>query len=304
MLASIENSNQTPMLSKLRQFATVSTLNLTKSAVQISQKTLSTQLLLTRLVLEQSQNPSESRLVQASSQLKKTVDRYKSFFSLPEIDLLAKPVGSWSRDEKFKLDSYWEQFGILLYALRIFKEIPAYDTKFPSEQMYKSTAIIPAMPETITTFLEYFQNGEGASPDHMVSAEELKRAVNTAEAWFWRSRAQVILDLKLNLKDQDAKDKLPMGLKQVMKNIEEAVRLGTERALADGLVQNQVNGDFGVFNGVQAYKDLGDHEIRDLNRIAEARLNTLGWLMGTHEWDYEPGELKFINPMGSLWSPE
>jgi hypothetical protein len=174
--------------------------------------------------------------------------------------------------------------------------------------------ILPAFPNTITSFLEYYGNGEMIDS----SNDCLKKEINRAEAWFWRSRAQIILDLKTSLgNDRKKIDELPIGLKQgscvlelVMRNIEEAIKVGTIRGVEEGLVESSVDDDFGVFG--KAYKDLGklskscldDHDIRDLNSIAESRLATLAWLVGRQEWEYEPGELKFINPMGSLWSPE
>ena len=69
-----------------------------------------------------------------------------------------------------------------------------------------------------------------------------------------------------------------------------------------------INGDFGV-DGV-SYASLDDHKVRDLARVAEARVAALAWMTTSASassnleiWDYKDGEVGFINPVGSIWAP-
>lgn len=118
-----------------------------------------------------------------------------------------------------------------------------------------------------------------------------------------------MLDLKSSLekeeisKRREAEKKIPTGLLSVMKHIDQAVTLGAERAFADKLISKIVDGDFAVFE-TKAFKDMNDHETRDVAMICESRLGALGWLCGNNPWDFKQGELEFINPLGSLWSPD
>jgi hypothetical protein len=94
-----------------------------------------------------------------------------------------------------------------------------------------------------------------------------------------------------------------------MQNIEKAIDLGSKRAFQDKLVLNIKDNDFDV-NGV-AYKGLDDHQLRDMDERIEARMRALGWLSTVPSedskldwWEMPRGEIPFIHPMGSLWSPE
>lgn len=98
--------------------------------------------------------------------------------------------------------------------------------------------------------------------------------------------------------------KIPKALQNVMNQIEDAIAIGSERAKEEGLITQIVNNDFGVYDGKMAYKDVQDHQMRDLARVCEARMACLGWLVGRSDFEYKEGEVPFINPMGSIWAPE
>ncbi|KAJ2997199.1 hypothetical protein HDV02_005797 [Globomyces sp. JEL0801] len=289
----------------------------TSKLVYVALRAACTQLLLTRWALESSHKSlpktetPDSRGIEAFNTLKKTIDatQIHKFMTAREKSLFEKEYGTWDVvEDLIPVESRWESFGMLLWALRIFRDLPDFYSRFPNEDMYKATAIIPAFPHTIDSFIEYFSSGEGVKPDHFVSQKEFGEAINVAEAWYWRSRSQIVMDLKTSLADgspesEQAKKKLPPGLKNVMENIEQAISLATDRALADKLITKASKNDFAVFDGIP-YSEMDDHSMRDVAVIAENRLAALGWLTGSHEWEYVRGELTFINPMGSLFSPE
>ncbi|KAJ3301417.1 hypothetical protein HDV03_000863 [Kappamyces sp. JEL0829] len=290
-----------------------------QSPVRVAERLVATQLLLTRWALETGQRQSKAepvpasdeRATQAFSALQKTLSHpsVSDILTAKEREwMLTKKLGSW--DDLYPVELRWESLGMLCWALRIFREIPAYDDYFPREAAYTATAIVPAFPQTIDSFLEYFSSGEGTSADHFVTPADLKREIDIAEAWVWRAKAQKVLDLKLSLSDTDSLDvqvalkKIPKQLKTVMEGIQEAIALGAERAQADGLLLSVVDGDFGLSSG-KKYSEADDHQIRDMGRVAESRLAALGWMCGSHkDWEWTEGELQFVNPLGSLWTPQ
>lgn len=79
-----------------------------------------------------------------------------------ESTLLNKELGTWEEKQHInQLYPRWESLGMMLWALRIFKQVPEFHDTFPPKEVYTSTAIIPAFPKTVETFIEYFSSGEG-----------------------------------------------------------------------------------------------------------------------------------------------
>ncbi|KAJ3164477.1 hypothetical protein HDU88_005354 [Geranomyces variabilis] len=301
-LATFSNTKEHPLLQR--------------SPGELARRAACTQMLLTRWGIEAalasrtgSNTPIDPRIAQSHDALSRAIDESKltRSFTKSELDLLGKPLGHWRPVEDLASQMLrWESFGTLLWAMRIVNGLPKFHAHFPQEMLFQATAIVPAFPATVTSFVEYFDSGEGSKPEHIITAEEMRNAVNTAEAWYWRARAQVVLDLKESLEGdsediKEARKKVPAALKSVMANLESALGQAAARALADGYIDEIVGDDFGV-NGV-AYKKVDDHGIRDLNDVAEHRLAALGWMAG-RDWDFIKGEVPFIHPLGSLWTPQ
>ena len=294
----------TRIIKRFNSYATEPLL-IKKSPKEVAQRVCCTHLLLTRSVLESMDTPENEM---ANRVLLDSIEKsdVKGWMTSRETELLGKKFKTWDyATDIYETHNRWESLGILLWALRILREIPEYGTYFPKQDMFKATAIIPAFPDTITTFVEYFDKGEGSKPDHFCSELDFKNSISIAEAWHWRAKAQLVLDFKKSLEVEGNTDKIsdaPKELKNVMKHIEQAIQLGTERAIADRLILESKDNDFKV--GEKAYKSLDDHGLRDVGNISESRLAALGWIAGTHEWEYDRGDLHFINPLGSLWNPE
>lgn len=85
-----------------------------------------------------------------------------------------------------------------------------------------------------------------------------------------------------------------------MENIEVVISQATERAVADGLVMGNKDGDFEVQGS--RYADMDDDQMLRMADISTMRLAALGWLNGVSEWDFE--EVSYINPVNSLWAPK
>ncbi|TPX65023.1 hypothetical protein SpCBS45565_g05458 [Spizellomyces sp. 'palustris'] len=298
-----------------RKYATVTNPPplLKRSPSEIARRAGALQLVLTRWGIEAAYLAANAqdetgRIRQSFDALTKAVDESKIARSFTETEqkLMDKQFGSWEPVQD--ISSYWarwESFGILLWTLRIVDGIPRYHVTFPHELLFQATAIVPAFPATVRDFIEYFSAGEGQKPGHIVSENDLREAINRAEAWYWRARAQIVLDLKESLNGdteeiKEARRKIPHGLRQILQNIDEAVGAASARATADGLIDESVADDFGV-DGT-AYRSLRGDQLRDVVDIAEFRLGALSWLTG-NDWEFERGELKFIHPLGSLWAP-
>ncbi|KAI9207726.1 uncharacterized protein BJ171DRAFT_420818 [Polychytrium aggregatum] len=300
---------------------------------EIALRVACTQLLLTRWGIEavvqsnSEKDAQEPRIHESFAALKRSIQEagMEPWMTAREKSLMEKDLGKWSLEADLApLVPRWESFGTLLWSLKIADRIPAYYQPFPREHLFQSTAIIPAFPQTIDQFVQYFESGEGSRPSHQVDPEAFAREVNMAEAWFWRSRVQVVLDLKRQLDtsliEQDttldaatkqerlqaveqARRKIPSSLRTIMDNIETALEQATARALEDGYISEAIKDDFAVQG--RKYTDLSDHDFRDLAEFAEFRLATLAWLHGSQkDWEFERGSVKFISEVGSLWAPK
>lgn len=267
------------------------------SIADLAMRTCVTQLLLTRWALEQSAI-GDARTNTAYTALLHTIETNKldQNFTTHEKLLFEMPLSKWDDSDHFQVEPRWESFGVLLWSIRIFKEMPDPWLIFPRQSMYTSTNIVPAQPDSISVFLNYFQSGPGAKADHVVDYSQFIDQVNRAEAWYWRSKAQQVLDFKRTKPDTK---KIPPGLRGLMGNIENAIEQGSIRAREEGFIETLVDGDFGVKGA--AYRDLTDHDSRDIGLNSEARMAALAWMAG-HPWDYERGQVPFVHPMGSLWS--
>ncbi|KAJ3274768.1 hypothetical protein HK104_004021 [Borealophlyctis nickersoniae] len=304
----------------IRHFASITETPplLKQTPADIATRTACTQLLLTRWGIEAAKSnlkeegkaDGELRIRQGYDALNESVKQtgIERHFTDRERSLLSKDLGTWSVQEDMAgLMGKWESFGTLLWALRIIDGIPRYHVHFPRELLFKATAIIPAFPHTVTDFLEYFTNGEGSKEHHRVSEQEFSNAVRKAEAWYWRSQAQIVLDLKQSLEGEgpekdEARRKIPSSLHTVISNLPRAVSLASSRALSEHLIEESAQEDFAV-DGVP-YGELDDHLIATTAEIAEARMAAFAWLAKVDEWEVKRGEAKFVNPLGSLWTPE
>lgn len=302
-------------------------LFVTKTPLEVATRLVSTQFLVTRWAIEMQELKEREDASTANTRattykpsdafesLRKCLEGWDQKWTDRERAVMNAPLGKWQvENDLYLLDMRWECLGMLLWTAKILKSVPSTDSLFDRQQIYSASAIIPAIPSTVTTFLDYFGKGAGMNPEHSISQPaDFLHKVNTAEAWLWRARAQKVKDLKTHFttplsdetEDELRKDQfkqIPRALKNVMDHIEDAIELGATRAKEEGYILETTGNDFAAFG--KKYGDCDDHQIRDLHRTAEARVNCLGWLAGKNVWDYEEGGVNFINPTGSLWAPE
>jgi hypothetical protein len=150
-------------------------------------------------------NKTEMRMRDAYNALSASLPTLHDHFTPQEKSrLIDKPLGSWSVvTDLYPVKSRWESLGVLLWTLRIIPEIPAYSTDFDKSLLFQSTAIVPAFPQSILEFIDYFKTLKPGQSS-WVAESEFKRAVDVAEAWLWRAKAQRVLDLKVSLQGDDS----------------------------------------------------------------------------------------------------
>ncbi|KAJ3037066.1 hypothetical protein HK097_003626 [Rhizophlyctis rosea] len=217
---------------------------------------------------------------------------------------LSLPLGAWSTSPQ--IEPRWESFGTLLWSLGIVSHIPDYHSPYPREILFKATGIIPAHPSTVINFTQHFDSHTTTTT--LVPPDSFMHEVNRAEAWYWRSKAQVLVDLQTFLKRdgpdvEQAKKKIPQALQKSLQTLPTALSQASLRAHQDGLIPSRIKDDFGV--GDVPYAELGHHDLGLVASIAQDRLAALGWLAGVREWDVgKDEEVPFVNPLGSLWTPK
>jgi hypothetical protein len=233
-----------------------------KTPIQVAERVVATHLLLTRSVVEQSDNQM------AFNTLLNTVNKpaIKTIQTNYESNLFKKDFKTWNNEELFEVSNRWESLGVLLWSLQVFKELPKEPDYFPKDKMYQAPGIIPAMPDTITTFLDYFSSKElGFNNEHFITTKELQDEINICEAWFWRTKAQIILDFRNGVEQGlIPKENVKGELRKTMENIQDAIKYGSEKALEKGFIKELVKDDFGV--GGVPFAELDDHLMRDLTK--------------------------------------
>ncbi|KAI8910935.1 hypothetical protein EDD86DRAFT_203970 [Gorgonomyces haynaldii] len=172
---------------------------------EIASRICASQLLLTRWAIEGSRT---DQTMEAYETLQQTV-QLKGLQHMTEMEKkwMDMPLGQWDPQMLFDLSFKWESLGILLWSLKIIDKVPYPSEMFPRQVLYQSTSLIPAFPETYDTFVEYFESGPGSDPEHFVSQSELSFLVDQTEAWFWRSKAQQVLELKHSLQEDTPQTK-------------------------------------------------------------------------------------------------
>ena len=90
------------------------------------------------------------------------------------------------------------------------------------------------MPQTLITFLEYFESGHGTKSDHIITPQDMWKNVSVGESWLWRARAQKVLDLNLYFEMQDEINTLGFDTSEFGKNAIIINGLPSELSKTDG----------------------------------------------------------------------
>ncbi|KAJ1734501.1 hypothetical protein LPJ61_001037 [Coemansia biformis] len=255
--------------------------------------------------------------------------------SASERAMLEKPYGAWEYDD-YVYGDHWEAMGVLQWLLARQHAIPPYYSSFDRAQLFQNTGIMPADPSTIETFVDSFAP---ARVQPHIGTQQLRTAVGAAEAWLWRARAQVILDLPSDIGGVDAQPspgdkeapveavlrarRIPHSLRKMAADLPRTIPLAAKRAHELGAVDKVEGDDFGIAVEVTGgasegppagparpttvpYRGLDAGHLDALRKIAESRFLAFAWALGKiDDWDPDrTGDLVSINPINAIWTPD
>ncbi|KAJ2741416.1 hypothetical protein GGI20_005208 [Coemansia sp. BCRC 34301] len=242
-----------------------------------------------------------------------------------EKNMLEKPYRAWEYSD-FVYGDHWESFGVLQWILGCQHAVPAYYSHFDRARLFQTTGVMPADPSTVEKFVGPFRSQHTWRP-----SDALQREIDVSEAWVWRARAQVLLDLRTEIGgakaasqsdgssplDATLRDKhIPHSLLKLAADMPNTIPLAAKRAHARGLVETLEDSDYAIAvemkgGGSEArparvpYANLDQEHLNAIRKIAEARFFAFAWSVEkVGDWDIDKiGELVSINPISSVWTP-
>jgi hypothetical protein len=185
-----------------------------------------------------------------------------------EREYIATPMAEVTHRQQ--LNAMWrmEAAAVLMWALRLGKELPAYDTQADTSLL----KIVPKWPNDL--FIR-----EAGSRDFTA----VNRARDVAELWHWRSRTR-------RLVEQDGPNLTGEYFESKgYRTYDDIVRSTANSARDAGDLPTVIDDDFPVLG--KAYRDLTDEEWSLATSIAIERHFVLNWLCGyapDNQWDDTP----------------
>ena len=189
-------------------------------------------------------------------------DLLVSYLSPSERAWMAKPSGTWPRQEI--LDSFWRREALMAleWALQIVEPFPPQDVQLPLQDLLESSWL----------FKETVRFREGAS---LRLPQEISKQRDIAEFWLWRSRTSTLQGYS----EEELRN---------YKTSKEKLRAIVDRAAAAGEKNGafqRIDGDFPALG--KPFRDLSSDEWSLMNSICTERLYGLNWLCAepSLEWD-------------------
>ncbi|KAJ2361137.1 hypothetical protein H4S01_005402 [Coemansia sp. RSA 2610] len=241
-----------------------------------------------------------------------------------EKTMLDKPYKTWEYGD-YVYGDHWEALGVLQWLLGRQHAIPAYYSSFDRARLFQNSGIMPADPSTIEKFVDSFM----ASQIHQTfDAHQLRRAVDTSEAWIWRARAQVLLGLRDEISRAESQQSqatqetpldealrarhVPHSLRKLAADLPKTIPLAARCAYEKKLIGEIESDDFGIAvemkedgevpagqrrTATVPYPNLEPEHLDALRKIAESRFLAFAWALGKIDgWDpAQTGELVSIN---------
>jgi hypothetical protein len=200
----------------------------------------------------------------APSSLDQWLDRegLRSGLSPQERILMDAPPGKWTIRET--LDASWrrECLMVLLWGLRIIEPMPASDRQLDIVDLLESAWLLRETEKLRASV-------------QLRSAEQISKARDIAEFWFWRVRTTQLQ----NSPDSAVDPRLSK------EKLEAIVAHAAETGERDGMFQ-LIRGDFPAFG--KAFRELTQDEWSLANSICRERLYGLNWLSDFDglDWDH------------------
>lgn len=178
-----------------------------------------------------------------------------------ERELLAQPLGAWSRADIATAVWRQESLAMLLWALGLLDARPPYDQTADQESLL---GLVPLNRPTAA-----FINGATLRPEAGIA-----EARNEAATWHWRAR---MFEMELDPVNFPPPGGVPYAT---------IIRMGAEMAEAMGLL-TRLGGDFPAHG--KPYREMREPDWEILRAIALERHHGLNWLCGLGDnWDSVP----------------
>lgn len=245
--------------------------------------------------------------------------------------MLDKPYRGWEYKD-YTYGDHWEALGVLQWLLGRHHAIPPYYSHFDRARLFQNSGIMPAQPSTIEKFVDPFMSSQ---TKQSLDTEQLQHQVDVAEAWVWRARAQVLLDLRQDLTKQHSssleKSKeetpaeatlkakhVPHSLRKLADGIPKIIPRAAQSAHAKKLIQSIESDDYAIAVEMKNDKDplssttqvpythLEAEHLDAIRKISESRFLALAWSVGrVSVWDTDKlGDIESINTINALWTPD
>lgn len=212
-----------------------------------------------------------------------------------ERDWLDEPIGAWTSvdDDREVLgdmdtstadspsilartECYWETLGTLLWALHVFPAMPYVSEPFSRQRVYTVTAITPARPTSIATWIRGFETAARPEEEGFVTARpqgeaslhsadhddfrqrgtrrpaEIAEELRIHAAWRWRSVMHDLHQAGTSPDVQATLAKKHPHLRAMFRNLERGIQGAAALAVNHGLVELSVDDDFGVRSPAQS----------------------------------------------------
>ncbi|KAJ1986388.1 hypothetical protein GGI25_006285 [Coemansia spiralis] len=242
-----------------------------------------------------------------------------------EKTMLEKPYKSWDYSD-YVYGDHWEALGVLQWLIGRQHKIPPYYSNFDRARLFQSTGIMPADPSTIEKFVDPFM---APQMHQLLDKKQLQHEIAVAEAWIWRARAQILLELRDEIEKAEAQKitasneetpletvmrtkHIPQSLQKLAREMPKTIPLAAKRAYAKGLVSLLEANDFAIAVELKdssnttnvPYTNLDPNHLDAIRKIAESRFLAFAWAVGkTNDWSTESvSELVSINPISSVWT--
>ncbi|KAI8896880.1 hypothetical protein BC833DRAFT_73973 [Globomyces pollinis-pini] len=253
-------------------------IQLVKTPIEIAQRILCNKLLLDRTILETN---NKDRITGTSimdddhkqyEMLTKVIEELNlySITTKRETELMSKEWGSWDMNtDIIPSIQRWESTGVLLWALGHLK-MPSHSTRFDIKSILSILNRTPNQ-NTIINYQNVF-----LLQNQLISNSKLNDQIMDLEIWF--TRAQLHYSVLLA---QQTNTRIPQQIQtQHQQMVQELTRQARLREIETGPDDFLVDGIL--------YKDISEDVFDLVYMVGECRLVALGWLVGTHEWDYQP----------------
>ncbi|KXS20501.1 hypothetical protein M427DRAFT_52108 [Gonapodya prolifera JEL478] len=289
-------------------------------------------------------SPAASRLNTALDKVVSSLyaNKLDAHLSKRELHLLTGlELGTWCGGKRGSIERRWESLGFLLWYLRIlpppgtiprpYQPITALHTR---DSLFLSTGIQPQNSSSVARFLAKFPPNASTS-SLAVDPDDLRSCLNLYEAWYWRSRAQRVLEVTARTSLSSSDDstsastspspRIPRALSNLSRHIPSAITsaadilsssgtlLPSETAAvhethpmhSHGLVRDFLPTGPGSVGHVP-YSSLSPAQRAPFESIVQTRLAEAGWCAGLCKVDAEGDDegFAFVNPVSAIWKAE